>query len=269
MSPLVRAKAFGMMDAGADNVAIAKELGVTRSAIWRLRGRREQLGEEKAVKGDFGKGGRKKVIGESEARWLRKAASDFPFDSANQLKARAPKNSPLHKVKTRRVREKLSKMGLAARRAAQKPLLTPRMLEKRLDWCRAHSHWKKEDWLQVEFSDESNFSQLRNVHQLVRRPVGQRFNPKFTVKTVKHPPSVMVWGCFDGKVGRGRLEFLAKGETMNSERYQATLQEKLLPIFKARKMDWFMQDGAPCHTSKSTRNFLEREQVGNGNFELN
>ena len=78
MSPLVRAKAFGMMDAGADNVAIATELGVTRSAIWRLRGRREKMGEEKAVKGDWGKGGRKKVIGESEARWLMKAASDFP-----------------------------------------------------------------------------------------------------------------------------------------------------------------------------------------------
>ena len=93
MSPLVRAKAFGMMDAGLDNVAIAKELGVTRSAIWRLGKRREQIGEEKSVKGDW-KGGRKKVIGEREARWLKKAASDFPFASANQLKSKAPPPTP-------------------------------------------------------------------------------------------------------------------------------------------------------------------------------
>ena len=46
----------------------------------------------------------------------------------------------------------------------------------------------------------------------------ERFNPKFTIKTVKHPLSVMVFGCFDGKVGRGRLEILKEGETMNSER---------------------------------------------------
>ena len=102
MTPLVRAKAFGMMDAGLDNVAIAKELGVTRSAIWRLGKRREQMGEEKTVKGDWGKGGRKKVIGEREARWLRKAASDFPFDSANQLKARAP--PPCRTSRTRSAR---------------------------------------------------------------------------------------------------------------------------------------------------------------------
>ena len=121
--------------------------------------------------------------------------------------------------------------------------------------------WTAADWCKVEFSDESTFYQMRNVHKLVRRPVGERFNPKFTVKTVKHPPSVMVWGCFDGKKGRGRLEFLKKGETMNSVRYQATLEEKLLPIFEARGMKWFLQDGAPCHTSKSTREFLERNRV--------
>ncbi len=46
------------------------------------------------------------------------------------------------------------------------------------------------------------------------------------MKTVKHPDSVMVWGCFSAS-GRGGLYFLPKNSTMNSETY-----EKLLLLFK-------------------------------------
>ncbi len=31
----------------------------------------------------------------------------------------------------------------------------------------------------------------------------------YTVTSVKHSPSVMVWGCFSGQKGRGDLYFLA------------------------------------------------------------
>ena len=123
------------------------------------------------------------------------------------------------------------------------------------------SHMSEEDWMKVEFSDESTFYQIRNASKLVRRPKGERFNPRFTVKTVKHPASVMVWGCFDGSFGRGRLGFLQKGVTMNSARYQDMLRDKLLPIFKARKMEWYLQDSAPCHASKSTKEFLAKNRI--------
>jgi hypothetical protein len=39
------------------------------------------------------------------------------------------------------------------------------------------------------------------------------------VKIVKHPDSVMVWGCFSA-AGRGGLYFLPKNSTMNSETYE-------------------------------------------------
>ena len=78
-------------------------------------------------------------------------------------------------------------------------------------WCDQHKDWTEEDWLKVEFSDESTFQQFRVCLEIVRRPVGKRFNPSFTKKTVKHPPSVMGWESFDGSVGRGRLFFLPKG----------------------------------------------------------
>lgn len=51
------------------------------------------------------------------------------------------------------------------------------------------------------FSDERNFKLWSgNQFMWVRRARGSnRFESKFTVKTVKHPAKVMVWGCFSFK----------------------------------------------------------------------
>ena len=55
---------------------------------------------------------------------------------------------------------------------------------------------------------------------MVRRPsTVSRFNPKFTVKTVKHPASVMVWGAFSENMGRPGLYVLPKNVTMKGSNY--------------------------------------------------
>ena len=56
-----RGKAFGLLAAGWSLGKVARELGVTKSAISKLRSRGVRLGEDKAVMGDMGKGGRKKL----------------------------------------------------------------------------------------------------------------------------------------------------------------------------------------------------------------
>ena len=53
------------------------------------------------------------------------------------------------------------------------------MVEARLAWYEQHKDWTEEDWLKVEFSDESTFSQFRSCSESVRGPVGERFNPSF------------------------------------------------------------------------------------------
>ena len=71
----------------------------------------------------------------------------------------------------------------------------------------------------------------------MRRPEGSdRFDSRYTTKTVKHPDSVMVWGCFTGSVGRGGLFFLPKNVTMNGERYQDVLENHLLPTLEIKKL---------------------------------
>lgn len=61
----------------------------------------------------------------------------------------------------------------------------------------------------------------------LRGPEGaDRYDPRYTVKTVKHPDSVMVWGCFS-YYGVGKFVFLEKGVSMNSERYLELLYDNL------------------------------------------
>ena len=65
------------------------------------------------------------------------------------------------------------------------------------------------------FSDESTFRLVSGNSKIARRPSDvSRYNPQYTVKTVKHADSVMVWGAFSGNRGRGGLYFLPKNVTM-------------------------------------------------------
>ena len=55
-------KAFGLLG------KVAGWLGVTKSAISKIRSRRIRLGEDKAVMGDLVKGGRKKLFSPEQNR---------------------------------------------------------------------------------------------------------------------------------------------------------------------------------------------------------
>ena len=69
------------------------------------------------------------------------------------------------------------------------------MKAKRLQFANNHQHWTAEQWGKVLFSDESTFQQFVVQKRHVRRPTGKRFDDeRYTIPTVKHPPSQIVWG---------------------------------------------------------------------------
>ena len=68
------------------------------------------------------------------------------------------------------------------------------MKAKRLQFANNHQHWTGEQWGKVLFSEESTFQQLVVRKRHVRRPTSKRFDKRYTILTVKHPPSQMVWG---------------------------------------------------------------------------
>ena len=72
-------------------------------------------------------------------------------------------------------------------------------MKARLKFARTHLDWSVADWGRVLWSDESKFNLFSSDGiRYVRRPLGQRNNPKYQVPTVKHGGgSVMVWGNYE------------------------------------------------------------------------
>jgi hypothetical protein len=61
------------------------------------------------------------------------------------------------------------------------------------------------------YSDKSTFKCPRSTRTTIRSPQGSnRYDSRYTVKTVKHPDSIMVWGSFSGTLGSAGLYFLPK-----------------------------------------------------------
>lgn len=198
--------------------------------------------------------GRPRLTTPKQDLLLRHHVLRHPFKTAKQLKADVPGYS---KVSVRQIQKILQRrLGLPSRRAAAKPLLTERMTKQRIRFCRKHLHMTADDWMNVMFSDESTFRLVNPRAQQVRRPRNiSRYLQRFTVKTVKHPAQIMVWGCFSG---RGGLWFLKPGLMMNSDRYIEVLEQKVIPWMERHRCKFFLQDGAPCHKSKRSMAVLKR-----------
>lgn len=70
------------------------------------------------------------------------------------------------------------------------------------------------------FKDESTFRFVRGGSTIIHHSIDvSRYDPQYTVQTVKHPDSVMVWGAFSGNKGRGGLNFLPKNVIMKGNNY--------------------------------------------------
>ena len=85
------------------------------------------------------------------------------------------------------------------------------------------------DWGKVMFCDESTSRLVLRGYKLVGRPSGvSRYDSRYTIKTVKHPKSVMVRGAFSGDKGREGLYFLTKNFTMRGDSYLSVLDHHML-----------------------------------------
>ena len=251
---------WGLHLAKVTQPEIARRAGCSVRTVRRIVAACVKNGFEEGVK-EHRKGvvGRKTLFTPKVLNALRRWVHDHPFTTAVQVKRSVPEVAHLS---VRRICEGFQKkLGMPIRRAAPKPLLNERMVAQRLEFCRSHLHWTPDDWNKVMFSDESTFLLLRNRMKLVRRPVGQRYNPKFTSVTVKHCPSVMVWGAFSGRRGRAGIFFLPPNVKMNGERYIGVLNEHLLGFMQRHQCTHFLHDGAPCHRARLVINWLRDHDI--------
>ena len=106
----------------------------------------------------------------------------------------------------------------------------------------------------------STVSEYRTHVTPVRRPFGQRYNPRYTVGTVKHPKTVMFWGAISA-YGCGPLWIMPTGTTINSAVYLSILKEKLPTWIGLRHCTIFQQDGAPCHQGKIIKRWMNSKRI--------
>ena len=221
--------------AGIGAKAIQKQTRVPQRTVERWL-QRCRAAEDDKVPAHLSKPGRPRKVSKRTLTVLKHDLSVRPVRTARELKENNP--GLLGSVSLRTVSRYCKKdLVLPSRTAARKPLLTPRHIANRLSFAKKYIQWPIEKIRSILWSDESVFTVSGTRFARVRRPKGSdRYDPKYTVKTVKHPDSVMVWGAFT-YYGVGNLVFFEKGESVNSERYLELLYDNLEECFVKCKAD--------------------------------
>jgi hypothetical protein len=153
----------------------------------------------------------------------------------------------------RRIRKQL-RFEFRAPRHAQS--LTDAHMADRVKFCDEMLQWPNDQLESICFSDESRVV-LGDDKQWVWYRRGED-NPSACIRTVKYPQGVMVFAV----IGIGyKSELLIVDGTINTQKYIQNCHELGFIEDLDKKhgpFQWiFQQDGAPCHTSQESLNWLE------------
>ena len=257
MNDIERAKAIAWSQEKVTQADIAMRLNVGERSIGRLIARhKEDTGEPipRRKKGS----GRPKKITESEIKKIKKLIENNPMLTSKEIKTKLKLEISLRSIR----RILLETLQLKSYVAAKKPLLTKSMKQKRVKFAEKYVKWTPQMWRKCIFTDESSFeTSIGCGFRRVRRKKGQnRYQEKFTKKTTKHPPSIMIWGCISAQ-GPGEICLLKPNIRMDSKMYVKVLKKSLLPSMVSLKSNYMFQDKATVHTSKMTTLYLKKSRI--------
>lgn len=250
LSSEVRAQIVALAGEGYSERQLAQRFGCSKTAVHGCLVRYQQDNTFT----DSKRSGRPRVTTRREDGMIRRIALRSPSSSCRKIRADLLRSGTKVSMKTVS-RRLVDDFGLKSRKPAAKPRLTPAMLKRRLQFAEQYRNWTSDDWGKVLFSDESMVEQFNSRVKYVRRPVGERYNKRYTVMTMKHPPKQMVWGAMSVN-GTAGLYFLEQNVTMNGEKYLDLLKDKLQLHMSVHKCTVFMHDGAPCHKTKKVSEYL-------------
>lgn len=252
--PHLVAQIAALRDAGFTQQVISARLHVSQSSVHKCLVRMREGGGYNARK----RTGRPRMTSGRTDSLIRRIVTANPTASASFIATQLPEDvQPSEWTIRRRLRKDFD---LKAYRPARKPLLSTKNIKDRLSFCKAHRSWSVDDWCRVMFSDESQIRQFHSYAPTIRRPPGQRCNKRFTLPSVKHSPSVMVWGVISA---RGPIELwpVPPKTTVNAAIYQQILEDRLCEGMKDKNCTTFQHDGAPCHKAKRVRDWLNAHNI--------
>jgi hypothetical protein len=138
----------------------------------------------------------------------------------------------LRQISSRTVRNRLRDRQSRPRRTAIRPIVLPMHRVSRLTWCRRHLRFKRQDWANIQFTDESRFHLDSSDDQsLLDHRVGERYVDTCVIKRRSFGGgSVMVWG---GITERGRIPLVVF--TGNLTEYAIGMKLFSAMFFRSRK----------------------------------
>ena len=257
MNDIERAKAIAWSQERVSQADIAKRLKVGKRTIERLIARHREKPEESIPRRKKGSG-RPRKISAGEIKKIEKAIEKNPMLSSKEIKTKLNLQISLRSIR----RILLEDLELKSYVAAKKPLLTKRMKQNRIKFARKYLRWTPQMWRKCVYTDESSFeTSIGCGYRRVRRKHGEnRYQEKFTKKTTKHPPSIMIWACISAK-GPGQICLLPPNTRINSRLYVKVLKECLLPSMACFRSETMFQDKATPHTSKMTTLYLKESRI--------
>lgn len=238
---------------GESVTSIAKKFCVDHSVVSRTLSRFRLTGSLETSH----QGGRPRKTTKREDQGIVRAIKKDPFISARSIQSELHSNISLRSIQRRAVDG-----GLRTYRSVKKPFISPKNRRARIEFARAHVNWTVSKWRTVLFSDESKFNiKGSDGFKLVRRPKGQRLNPRYSTGTVKHGGgNVIVWGCFSGH-GIGPIHRI--DGIMDRFMYKDILQDVMLPHAEEEMpLKWiFQHDNDPKHTAKCVKEWLSVKKI--------
>lgn len=251
VSDFVRGRIIGQWEAGQSQRNIAARLHMPLSTVNNIVDRFRDEGKTSVSP----RSGRPKP----SERTLRSVKRTVESDHRTTAAQVAEKVG----VSVKTARRYLKRLGYNGRAARRKPLLTARNVANRRSWSAEMRHKPLNFWEHVIFSDESSFQQFSSCGRVwVWRRADQEWDNSCLQPTVKNSLSIMVWGAiwFNGKSTLHHCQ-----GSVNSAAYRHVLHEALLPVYEAggisKENSLFMQDGAPAHTARATKAWLEQEGI--------
>ena len=252
-----RARVVVLVQEGHSMNEVARRMKISRCCVQEIVKKEKETGSVV----DRHRSGRPKVSTERQDRELVRLSLQDRKTTVPELRCRWVEASGTS-VSAQTVRRRLLAKGLRGCVAAKKPKLTDNHKRKRLQWAKERREWVEDDWSRVLWSDESTFELWRTKGRVwVRRRPGERFSEECIVPTVKNGGGkIMVWGTM-ARSGVGSLTVI-EGR-LNSEAYIRIVKRYVRKDGKklVGRRYIFQQDGAPCHTAKSTTEAMQKMNI--------
>ena len=249
---------IGLHKANHSVKEIVALIGVSRTSVKKYIRRFKNEGEQNTPVPKK-RPGRPRKASKRVLTIIKRDLETNPFTTSRRIRESNPQ--VLGTLSTRTVRRRIKELEFSSHKPAKKPLLSKKQQKKRVDFGNKYLNWPEENWLDVLWLDEATFNITSNSMSRVYRKNGRdRLDPKYLQYTMKHPDSLMVWGCFSGR-GLGDLIILPKNEKINQYNYFELLCDHLPSSFEKSQATIFQQDGAPAHTAKSVTKWLQDCEV--------